>query len=180
MLMSDKEKSKTAIEFKLRKLEASDAVSFAKYANNPLVAQNLRDVFPNPYTLEDAAGFISFCQSLDAKEALTYCIDIGGQAVGCISVTKGKDVYSKSAEIGYWLGQEYWGHGIVTRAVKQICSEAFEKLDIVRIHAEIFASNLGSRAVLVKSGFVQEGVLRSAVFKNGRIQDALAFALIKQ
>ena len=176
--MSDKE-NKGSIEFKLRKLEASDAESFAKHANNPLIAQNLRDVFPNPYTLDDAEKFISFCQTLNPSESLMYCIDVDGHAVGSISVTKGKDVYSKSAEIGYWLGQEYWGHGIMTRAVKQVCKEAFEKLDIVRIHAEIFACNMGSRAVLMKSGFQQEGILHSAVFKNGSIIDALVFALIK-
>jgi len=174
------EEKKSLIDFKLRPWQMSDAESCAKQANNPLVAKYLRDVFPSPYSVDDAKSFITYCQGLDLTRNIAYCIEVDGKAVGSIGVFCLNDVYRKTAEIGYWLGQDYWRHGIMSRAVKQICEEAFQKLDIVRIEAKIFAPNEGSQAVLRKSGFMLEGVLRSSVFKNGTIMDSCAYALIRK
>ena len=152
----------------------------AKYANNPHIAANLRDVFPWPYTEADAEWFVRDCMARDGQGVLFRAILADGECVGSISVTQGADVYRRSGELGYWLAEPYWGKGIMTWAVREVCREAFEKLDIVRIYAESYAHNMGSRRVLEKAGFVQEGTLRQSVYKNGRMLDSCIYALLKE
>ena len=100
--------------------------------------------------------------------------------MGGITVSRGQDVYRRSAEIGYWVTPAYWGRGIITEAVRRICGETFEKTDIVRIYAEVFAPNAASLRVLEKCGFVREGIKRRSVFKNGEFCDSIVMALIKE
>ena len=166
------------MQFALRNWRADDAQGLVKYANNQKIADNLRDGFPHPYTLEDAAGYI---QNLGADSDARIClaIDIGGEAVGSIGVFLKENVYRKSAEIGYWLGEPFWGQGIITEAIRQICGIAFQKFDIVRIFAEPYAYNTGSRRALEKAGFVLEGILKNSVCKNGEIFDSCIYALVK-
>ena len=101
-------------------------------------------------------------------------------AAGGISVTAGSDVYRRDGELGYWLGEPFWGRGIMTGAVRQICREAFGRLDIVRIHAAVYARNGASCRVLEKAGFTREGILRQSVYKNGEVLDACLYALLRE
>lgn len=165
--------------FTLRKWRDTDAPALASAANNPKIYRNLRDAMPSPYTLEDARDYIHVCVNADESLKLLRAIDINGRAVGSIGVFVGSDVYRKCAELGYWLAEEYWGRGITTEAVGQICREAFEKLDIARIYAEPFARNAGSRRVLEKNGFQLEGVMKMAAFKDGEYLDWCMYALLK-
>ena len=135
-------------QFQLEKWSKKDADSVAHFADNARIAQNLRNVFPHPYTKEDAQSFISSCIEGEGRGQLCRAIKIDGQAVGSISIFLGTDVYEKSAELGYWLAEEYWGQGIMTEAVKMICRQAFEAFDIVRIYAEPFAGNTGSLSLI--------------------------------
>ena len=168
------------MEFTLRKWKKSDADSVAFYANNKKIADKLRDVFIHPYSKDDAEFYINLCLSADEDKDLFFAIDVDGKAVGSIGVFKKEDVYRKSAEIGYWLGEEYWGNGIISDAVKQVCESAFEKLDVVRVFAEPYANNAGSRRVLEKAGFKLEGTLVKSVFKNEEYFDSCIYALIKE
>lgn len=167
------------MEFILRKWNLEDVPSVARYANNEKIARYLRDGFHYPYTLEDASSYVGSCVSDTSGSNLCRAIDIDGVAVGSIGVFPCNDVYRKSAELGYWLGEEYWSKGIMTEAVNRICAEAFEKFEIVRIYAEPFAHNIGSRRVLEKAGFTLEGVMKNGVFKNGQIYDYCMYALLK-
>lgn len=171
---------RTTTEFTLREWTEADAESCAAEANSVRVAQFLRDMFPHPYTVADAQKYIAFCRAQDPSRALMHCIDVGGHAVGSISVVAERDVYRRSAELGFWLGEKYWGRGIMTRAVRQICAEAFAALGVVRIHAMVFAPNAASQAVLRHAGFVLEGVHRRAVFKHGVFFDEHTFALLQE
>lgn len=165
--------------FCLRRWTLEDAASIARHADNPKVAANLRDVFPSPYTLEDAESFAAFCCGADEARELIRVIAVDGAAAGSISLTRGGDVYRRSAELGYWLGEAYWGRGIMTAAVREICRLGFAQWDIVRIYAEPFARNAGSRRVLEKAGFTLEGVMRSGACKNGEILDYCLYSLLK-
>lgn len=167
------------MEFTLRPFCIEDAPAIAKYANNPNIACNLRDVFPYPYSLDDAADFLELCISGEGGTSLNRAIDIGGVAVGSIGIGVQGDVYRRSAEIGYWLAEPYWNQGIMTEAVKRICKEAFAKFDIVRIYAEVYAWNEPSQRVLQNAGFTFEGVKRMSIYKNGRLGDSCVYALIK-
>jgi len=124
----------------------------AFYANNKKISDNLRNVFPYPYTYKDAQEYVVTCVQNDESRQTCRAIVMGGKAVGSIGVFQKDDVYSRSGELGYWLGEEFWCKGIMTCAIKQLCTTAFEKLDIIRIFAEPFAHNMGSRKALEKAG----------------------------
>lgn len=151
----------------------------ARYADNPAVARNLRDVFPNPYTREDAQGYIEACIAREGQGQLCRAIVLDGEAVGSVGVFAGDDVYRKSAELGYWLAEPFWCRGIMTEAVRRICADAFARFDVVRIHAEPYARNKGSRRVLEKAGFILEGTLKKSVYKNGELLDSCIYALLR-
>lgn len=167
------------MEFTLRNWKMQDAEALVRHADNPNIARNLRNVFPNPYTRSDAEGYIQMCLTADETAQISYAIDVNGEAVGSIGVFFGADVYCKSAELGYWLSEAYWGQDIMSRAAGQICREAFAKFDIVRIFAEPFADNTASRRVLEKAGFALEGIMKSGVFKNGELHDYCMYALVR-
>ena len=152
----------------------------AKYANNPNIAAKLRDVFPWPYADADADWFVRDCMARDGQGVLFRAILSDGECVGSISVARGSDVYRRSGELGYWLAEPLWGKGVMTWAVREMCREAFQKLDIVRIYAEPYAYNAGSRRVLEKCGFTLEGTLRQSVCKNGRMLDSCIYALLRE
>jgi [ribosomal protein S5]-alanine N-acetyltransferase len=154
-----------------------DADTLVKYANNPNVAVNLRDAFPNPYTRQSAKAFLKM---VDSQEPVTFfAIDVGDEAVGGIGVSPGRDVHRLTAELGYWLGEPFWGRGIMTESVLKFCDYAFDRYSLMRIFAEPYAENQGSCRVLEKAGFELEGRLKSSVIKNGRIMDQFMYSKIR-
>lgn len=166
--------------FVLRPWREEDAEAVAAAANNPRIAANLRNAFPSPYTLADAAWYVGDCIARGEDRQLTRAIVIGGRAAGSIGVFVKDDVYEKSAELGYWLAEEHWGRGVMTEAVRQICRMAFARFDLLRIFAEPFAENRGSRRVLEKAGFAYEGTMRNGVFKNGQVRSYCMYALLRE
>lgn len=167
------------MQFDLRKWELDDAQSVAQYANNKNIADYLRNRFPHPYTSADAISYIHGYKN-DTPERICRAIAVDKNAVGSIGVFMREDVYSKSAEIGYWLGEPFWNKGIMTAAIRQMCVLAFDFFPIVRIYAEPFAHNIGSRRALEKAGFALEGVLKKSICKNNHIYDSCIYALLKE
>ena len=165
--------------FILRPWQFSDAPSLARYANNPDVSANLRDTFPFPYTLSDAESYIRECIEKE-KAQLCRAIVMNGEAVGSVGTFPQKDILCRCAELGDWLAKPFWGHGIMTAAVGQICREAFRSFDIVRIEAAINARNIASRRVVEKNGFTLEGILRQSVWKRGELLDACMYSLLRE
>lgn len=168
------------MDFTLREWRQSDAADVVRYANNDKIARNLRDVFPHPYTLADAENFINSCLEADETCQLFRAITVDGHAVGSVGLLLGRDVYQKNAELGYWLAEDFWGRGIMTQTVRQICREGFSRWDIQRIYAEPFAYNIASRRVLEKAGFTLEGIMRQGVFKRGQVCDSCMYALLRE
>ena len=166
--------------FSLRPYCMEDIPSMVHHANSWKVARNLRDVFPHPYAEKDARDFVALCIQNEGKGQLCRAIEVDGAAVGSISLTLGSDVYRRSAELGYWLAEPFWGRGLMTSAVAEMCREGFGTWDIVRIYAEPYARNLASRRVLEKAGFTLEGTFRQSVCKNGEMLDACIYALIRE
>lgn len=150
------------------------------HANNLKVSRDLRNIFPYPYTEEDAVRFIEFCKTQDLQKTRNLAIVFDGQAVGSIGITVGSDIYEKSAELGYWLGEGCWGKGIMTKAVKQMVQLAFQNRNIIRLYAVVFSHNLGSCRVLEKNGFELEGVLKKSAYKNGHFYDSKLYALLRE
>lgn len=166
--------------FILRRWDVHDAPIVANLMNNKKIQDNLRDGIPFPYTLTDAADFIATALRADQTKALYRAIDVGGMAVGSIGVFVKDNIYCKTAEIGYWLGEPYWGNGIISSAIRQISDYAFDHLDVVRLYAEPFAENYASRKALENAGFRLEGTLEKNVCKNGYVMDSCMYAKIKR
>jgi RimJ/RimL family protein N-acetyltransferase len=164
-------------EIKLRPFRLSDSQRLVELANNEKIAQNLRDGFPSPYTLQHAEAFIQRCMEMNPQTF--FAIEYNGEYVGNISLSKGSDVYRKSAEVGYFIGEEYWNKGIATKALNLICEYGFNNLDIARIHTGVYEHNLASQRVLEKCGFVKEGVFKMAVFKKDKFWNEVRYAKVK-
>lgn len=164
-------------EHVIRDLVIEDASSIARYANNRRIAMWLRDRFPSPYTRADAEAFLTAISRQNPRTV--FAIATLEEAIGGIGLEFRDDVHRFTAELGYWLGEPFWGRGIMTEAVRRFTSWAFEHLEVHRIYASVFDGNAPSIRVLEKAGFEREGRLRAAVFKNGRILDQLVYAKIK-
>lgn len=160
----------------VRHWKMTDAAALVQHANDPAVAQNLRDRFPYPYLRAHAQAFLK--AAVSAAESSNLAIDVGGQAVGAIGYVAGADVERYSAEIGYWLGQSFWGRGIATEALELVTAHAFGTPNLLRLFALPFADNPASIRVLEKAGYVREGTLRSSAVKFGRPRDQALYARI--
>ncbi|MEK6886684.1 MAG: GNAT family protein [Nanoarchaeota archaeon] len=163
--------------FILRDWKDGDQKSLVENANNKKIWLNLTDIFPRPYTLKDANKWIEI-NSKGKKDYLNLTIVVNGKTVGDIGIHKKSGNSQFTAILGYWIGEKYWGKGIMTKAVKLFCNHVFKKFKVKRIEAKAFTLNPGSRKVLEKSGFKYEGTLRKSVFKNERLIDEWIFGKI--
>jgi RimJ/RimL family protein N-acetyltransferase len=160
----------------VRPWREADVDSLAEHANNINIARNLRDRFPHPYTRRNAVDFLKYATSLEDRSNLA--IDVDGAAVGAIGYLPGHDVERFSAEIGYWLGEAFWGRGIVTEALVLMTEHAFREMNILRMFALPFADNVASVRVLEKAGYVYEGRFRSSAVKYEIPRDQLIYARV--
>ena len=166
-------------KIKLKKWELSDARDLAEALSNKKVQNNLRDGLPYPYTERDGEEYISAVLSANENETFAFAIVANEKVIGSIGVFRQQNIHRQTAELGYYIAEEYWGKGITTEAVKQICKYVFQRSDIFRIYAEPFAHNLASCRVLEKAGFQCEGTLRSNAVKNGQVMDMRMYSFLK-
>jgi [ribosomal protein S5]-alanine N-acetyltransferase len=164
-------------DFEIRSWRTEDEDSVLLHADNPRVAANVRDRFPHPYKRSDARAFLRNASLKDNESS--FAIAIGGEAVGGIALFFGDDIHRRTAELGYWLGENYWNRGIMTRAIGAFCEWAFRNYELDRIYANTFTRNLGSSRALEKAGFSLEGILRHSAVKNGELLDQALYALLK-
>ncbi|WP_313184156.1 GNAT family N-acetyltransferase [Lacrimispora sp.] len=168
------------MECKIREWQIEDAENLALVINNKKIQDNLRDGLPYPYTAANAKEYITSMLSAGKEETYAFAITVDDKAIGSIGVFRCNNIHVRSAEMGYYIAESYWGKGIGTSAVKQTCSYIFENTDIIRIFAEPFAYNTASCHILEKAGFQCEGILRKNAIKNGVILDMKMYALIKE
>ena len=160
----------------VRSWKSADVPSLVQHANNINIARHLRDRFPHPYTAIDARRFVDAI--VVARPVTTFAIDVGREAVGGIGFSPGSDVERFSAEIGYWLGEPYWGRGIVAEALRLVSEYAFGECNVLCLFALPFADNRQSMRVLEKAGYAQEAILRASSVKFGKPRDQALYALI--
>ncbi len=166
---------KHIMNFKLRPWQISDIESLAKYANNVNLTTFFTNRFPIPYSENDAENFIEI--ALNDNPMLKYAIEINGEAVGGIDFHPQADILCKNIEIGYWIGEPFWGKGIMTEVVKQIILIGFERFDVTRIYAKCFGQNIGSQKVLENAGFKLEARFENIIYKYDTFQDELIYAI---
>lgn len=164
----------------LREWRFEDTEALMLAANNPKIAANMRNSFPSPYTLKNAEWYVNDCMKNNGRNQIVYAITLDGKVCGNIGVFLQTDVYEKSAELSYWVSEDFWGRGIATQAVKAICQKAFSAFDIIRIYAEPFSHNDASKSVLEKAGFTYEGTMRNAIYKNGKVFAYCIYSLLRE
>ncbi len=163
------------MEFILRPWRIEDADSLVENANNINIAKYLTDMFPHPYTKENAANFINYANS-DVPIHI-FAIEVDNKAVGGIGIHPQNDIMRKNAELGYWLGEKYWNMGIISKAISLMVDFAFNNYDIVRLYARPFGNNIASQRVLEKNGFKLEARIEKNIFKYDEFLDELIYAL---
>jgi RimJ/RimL family protein N-acetyltransferase len=161
----------------LRPWRAGDEASLERHANNRNVSRNLRDRFPFPYTAAEAKEWIAF--TVGQTPTRHFAIVVEGAAVGGISLEPREGERRRSAEVGYWLGEPFWGRGIATEALRAITGYGFATFDIHRLEAGVFGWNGASARVLEKAGYLLEGRAREAIIKDGQITDRLLYGLLR-
>jgi ribosomal-protein-alanine N-acetyltransferase len=163
----------------LRPWTISDASQLALIADNRKIADNVRDGFPFPYSLKDAREWLNIILP-ENNPARFFAITVDKQLAGSIGIVAKTGIYRKNFEIGFFLSENFWGKGIATRAIKAATSYAFRDFDIVRVYAESFADNVGSRRALEKAGFRLEAILNKSIIKNDIIKDSCIYSVLKE
>ena len=161
----------------LRRLSDSDKNALATLADNRNIWNNVRDYLPSPYTEQDAEAFIQLVKA--EKTPMSFAIEYEKQFCGMVGLVAQSDVYRKTAEIGYWLGEPFWKKGIATVAVKLVTNYGLNTLDFIRIHTGVFEYNTGSMHVLEKNGYEKDGVFKKSIFKNGLIWNEHRYSITK-
>ncbi|KAK4547846.1 hypothetical protein LTR36_010565 [Oleoguttula mirabilis] len=180
----------------LRNWRRSDVLSSVRHLNDEKVWNNLRNRIPHPYTEADATEWINFCQgtshhvrsgkwtSENGSEgpavSPSYAITINDEAVGGIGLDFKDDIYFRTAEVGYWLGAEHWGKGVMSKVTPAFVEWAWQTFDIlVRLNAETAESNAVSGKVLEKAGFKYEGRRPNMACKNGEMRTTLVWGALR-
>ena len=164
-------------DLRIRDWRKDDLESLLRYANNANIAANLRDQFPHPYTRREGIEYLNYVRTTHIP--LLFAIEFGGEAIGGVGFKQGIDISRLSMEIGYWLGEPFWGRGFATRAVTATSDWAFDHYKVVRLFATTFAHNTASMRVLERSGFQREGILRRSAIKGGVILDQVMYAKVR-
>lgn len=163
----------------LRKWRIQDAADLSNALSNKAVQDRLRDGIPFPYSVSDAEEYITAMLESDPNETVSFAITVDDRVVGTIGAFRGNNIHRQTAELGYYLAEEYWNRGIVTDAVRQITDYLFANTDLLRIFATPFSDNFGSCRVLEKAGFQLEGTMRRHAVKNGTVHDMKLYALTR-
>lgn len=162
----------------VRTLKLEDAKSIANNGNNPKIAAKMRDVFPSPYRVETAQAWINM-NLLPANKDWVNAIVVDDKAVGVASILFKDDIYQHSAEVGYWIGEDYWGKGLVSEAVKALVEYTLENTDVKRLYAEVFSNNKASAKVVQKAGLVYECTHKKSIIKNDEIMDSHIYTIVR-
>lgn len=161
----------------LRPLAREDASALAQLANNKKIWDNVRDLLPHPYSESNAVAFIT--SVADEVPQRTFAITFENELAGVIGLVPQTDVYRKTAEIGYWLGEPFWNRGIATKAVRLLTVYGLYELHFMRLHAGVFEYNKASMAVLQKCGYRMEGIFEKAIYKNNQFWNEHRYAIVR-
>ena len=166
-------------KFILRPYRKGDEKNIVKYANDKTIAKNTSNM-PYPYTEKDAKDWIKknlVWYGQKNPENFVLAIEINGELVGTIGLHHIQKEHK--AELGYWLGKEFRGQGVMTEAVGLMTRYALNDLKLRRVSAYVYAFNEGSKRVLEKCGFILEGIVKKELKKGNKFIDAYLLAKVR-
>lgn len=169
----------TTERLRLRPFAPGDAPEVARMVGDRRVAEMTLNI-PHPYPVGAAAQWIA-AHAPAAAEGSLYSFAIerreDSTLLGAIALTP--TARFRRAEIGYWLGVEYWNRGYTSEAARQIVAFGFAQLGLVRIQATCYPRNPASARVMQKAGLRYEGLLRGYVYKDGVQEDIAMYAMLR-
>ncbi|ORY15856.1 acyl-CoA N-acyltransferase [Clohesyomyces aquaticus] len=171
----------TTTRLLIRLMHPADAPAMYKHASPPIIGKHMSLAFPSPYTLQSAETWISQNLTPPFNHFAVCLISSPSALIGGIGIKPGSDVHTHTAEIGYWLGQEYWGKGIVAEALQALTDWVFEVrgYQYRRLQACVYDQNTASIRCLEKCGYQFEGRLRGHVEKDGQVMDLMIYGMTK-
>jgi len=161
----------------LRSIKEADLSQLVILANNKKISDNLSDMMPYPYTLDDGKAFLELHAS--QKKVIRKAIIYNGEFCGLIGVHPQQDIRRHTAELGYWIGEPFWNKGVATEAIKQILDIVWSETELIKIFASVFEHNKASAQVLIKNGFVYEGTFKKGLIKHGKVYNELRYGLVR-
>lgn len=163
----------------LRNFSMDDCDDVTRMVDDPQIAANTIEI-PHPYEYHMAADWIkSHRKNFNAGQGVVFAITCreAGNLIGAIGLTINS--VDNKAEMGYWIGREYWNKGYATEAGKAVVAYGFDKLGLHRIFGKHLRRNLASGKVMQKVGMLYEGRLREDVKKNGELEDLELYGMLK-
>jgi RimJ/RimL family protein N-acetyltransferase len=164
----------------LRPFELSDAERVRKLAGDRLIADKMLNI-PHPYKKGVAEQWISTHKiKFETGKRVHFAIifQTTRELIGAIGLNIKKE-YNR-AELGYWIGKNYWGEGYATEAAIAVVEYGFQKLKLNKITSSHFARNPASGKVMRKIGMKKEGIRKEHVVKWGKYEDIINFAILKK
>ncbi len=162
---------------RLRSFRPGDEAALQRHADNWEIARWLRDSFPHPYSADAAAHWVAYASG--PGQPWVVAIDVDGEVAGCVGLTPGTDVFGRSAEIGYWIGEPFWGRGLAPLAVQALVDWTWANTPFERLHAGVFSGNERSGKVLLRCGFHLESVRARGVYKAGAVLDEWVYVCLR-
>ncbi|KAI8939673.1 hypothetical protein NX059_003431 [Plenodomus lindquistii] len=169
----------------VRVFQPQDNNSMSLNANNLLVTRSMSNSFPYPYTVSAADDWIAMNLAKSMQDNWVVSEKASPETnIGGIGLKYGVDVSSHTAEVGFWIGQNYWGKGYMTEVLEAFTRWTFmnqdpERPKTTRLVGHVFGGNIGSMRCFEKCGFTKEGVLKGHCEKNGEVKDLHIYGLIK-
>jgi len=163
----------------LRPFHAEDAKRVSELCNNINIYKSTSSL-PYPYPVESALAWIqNHDENFISDKSYEFAITdkLTGEIYGAIGLSNHKN--NKNGEIGYWIGEDYWGKGYATEALRAIVDFAFSVKDYHKVWGRFFDSNPSSGKVMQKVGLVYEGLLKEHILKDGKYEDLILYGLIK-
>ncbi len=168
------------MEFTLEKWNNSYLEGFITACSDSHLADNMCETMPYPMDSAFAAEYIRERMFNNEERQLCRAVVMGDRLIGSCDVVFGIGVFQKNAELSLWLAKEYRGQGIGSEVISRMCRLCFDSCDIIRIEAHPYSGHMQAKAALEKAGFIHEGIIHSAIFKNDRIYDYDIYALLKK
>lgn len=156
----------------LRPIEREDAAFLAETVNDPRVRKSL--TLRRPVSEGEEQDWI---ESISDDDDIHLLICVDGDPVGNIGLHHIRH-RPGTAEVGYFVASDHHGEGYATTATRLLLGYAFDELGLHRVTGKAYASNQGSRRVLEKAGFTEEGVRREDAFAEGQRVDTVVYGIL--
>lgn len=167
------------MDFTLTKWNQSYIDDFMLSTDDPHLSDNLCESLPYPMDIAFAQEYIRERMFNSEERQMCRAVLVDGHAVGGVDVIFGSGVFERSAELSLWIAKPYRGQGLGSAVIRKICDEIFWNYNIIRIESHPYCHHEIACAALSKAGFMHEGTVHSAIYKDGSFHDYEIFAVIK-